>query len=519
MKRWATVALAAAALLATPMATAAGIHVRLEASAPQVDATDGVVTGLLVALLQEDAGGDATNPAGFSLHAQKLRAETDSADISVHGTGTPKKVNPTTTVEEFDDATVQGTVNRQGHRWNLVPSGPNALAITVVCNVANAAGTADIVRVPLVNLQRGELRLDTRTALSWTDCHEIEASGDLQLAMWEWDGILRTSQGDRPVQTGIQASPLLPGAAGTTIVGRDVEVYLKARNATLRVPILGTTFTLLTASDASLAASSVTMTATGMLDAAGTARPLRESPLQLQSPPSATLASTSPNRPVAISVQGMAESIQIGQETLTTTTSPLATAGAWAWIGLSLLGFTTMFTYARPTLAFHMRRWRGQSIGATPATSFRERRGASYWAWGNAALRSMKWKRAERFCKRSLKLFPKSLDARLLQAMLARAQDNPHETRRRLNDLYDYLPAGKEKAGVACLLAEACVELDLPDEAVMWLQRAAREHLPTFNRELDNPAFADLDGGAWLFSMRTVNQTVAARIKGDPAFN
>ncbi len=383
MKRWAiTAALATAALVAAPVLAGQTIQLKAEVMAPALHADGGQATGPLLALFQEYlTDGTPTAPASFSMSATRLRIETDSADVSVHATGTPKELNPTSTPADYGKATVSGTNNRAGYRWNLVALANGAApTIDAACNDATPAPSDAVERVPLVNGQRGNLERNTSTGIKWDNCTAVVVRGDFQLSLWEWDAVLRADGKETGIQTGSQPSPILPTGAPSTaaIVGRDVEVYLIATNATLTIPALGASQLLLTATGTRLVATALTIPhANGALELADQTIDLSGHALEVTAPPMATIGGSGARLPMNLHMDGPAGAVSVNGQQLATSSSGSSPIQSWIlWpVGFVVLGgvlASPVVYLGRRRFIIHRRHGGSDPVAAAKSGEYRE---------------------------------------------------------------------------------------------------------------------------------------------------
>ncbi len=383
MKRWAiTSAIAMVVLLAPPAMAGQAMQVKVDVVVPAVHADAGRTSGPLLVLFQEDSTGTAarTGPA-FELDARHLRMEADSADVSIHATGSSKNLNPTTTPSEFDAATVAGTANRAGYRWNLAaPANGAAPTIEAVCGDAEPSPTETITRVPLVNSLREHLERETSAGIKWDNCTALVVRGDFQLSLWEWDAVLRADGKETDIVTGSQPSPFVPTGVPSTaaIVGRDVEVYLIATNATLTIPALGESQLLLTGTGTRLAATALAIPhATGSLQLADQTIDLNGHSLQVTAPPMATIAGSGARLPMNVHMDGSAEAVSVNGRQLATASSGSSSIQSWIlWpVGFLVLGGVLagpVVYFGRRRFIIHRRHGGSDPVAAAKSGEYRE---------------------------------------------------------------------------------------------------------------------------------------------------
>ncbi|MES2154189.1 MAG: hypothetical protein V4510_03550 [bacterium] len=511
--RWATSAIVLLLCFAAVAQAAEGLTIQAHLSASSLQTSKGTVRSSLTVAFEEDATDTpGLAPSAFALRATHIRAETDSADISLHPTSTPKRINPTTTPADYDQATVRGTANRAGHRWNLASlTGEVPPTVEANCGQTEATKAAKVVRVPLVTPQRGNLERDTSRGLAWQDCTALTVRGDFQLSLWEWDATLQSGGQSTDLKTGSQPSPLLPD---NPVAGRDVEVYLFVKNGTLTLPSAKPAL-VITQGLAELIASTVSLVASGPVTVGDHVQTLQSQRLDVQAPPPLLVAGQDVMQPFHVDMDGPAGEISLAGQVVTGPTAGTVPS-VWFWTLAATL-LTGAVVAGRPNIRYSWLRWAGKPTGFSLPATFRQRRGAAYWHMANQARLRGRFAKAAKLVHRCLKAFPASLDGRVLEGSIARQRGHHAAALAIFTEAYPLVPEGRERAGVARLCAEEAKECGKDQEAVVWLERLSRDHFPTFQEALEDPRWESLEGGALLFSMRATLQRVASRVR-DPAF-
>ncbi|MEA3143044.1 MAG: hypothetical protein QOG31_368 [Thermoplasmata archaeon] len=483
--------LAIAALLGAPAAGAATTQGAMTATGVAAHA-GAVLDGPLVALWQQDAAPGATADPAFTLRADLLRVETDSAEVALPNPLNPVSLNPRTAPPALHrDATVRGTALAGGYRWTLLatdPSDPPRIAATSGCAQGHPAAQDAIVRQPLVNFQRGDAPRDLSRAVAWgcLDGARVAVTGNFTLSLWAWNATLESRGGRSDLHSGT-------APAGPALRRQD-EVYLFATGGTLTLPALaGQGALLYTGAGTRLSGGTLGLEgATGTLEAAGRATSLHGNAVAVEGDTALAVVGQGAGRPLAARLAGQARSVSVdGRDLALTATFPLAPMLPLA-VALGGLGLLATAGEVRRGRLARGASWGGQSRLLSPPATWRERRAMGHWALARDAAFAGRLRRAQGHVQRALRWFPRSLDARLLDAaLLVRRGDHPTALHA-LERLYADLGDGPERFEAAAMGGSSAMLAGRHAEAVAWLRRAAAVDPLAFTQEVRNPLYEGL---------------------------
>ncbi|MES2153917.1 MAG: tetratricopeptide repeat protein [bacterium] len=350
-------------LVAVP-AAATSAPISAQTTAQSAEGSTGThLQAPLAAMLQEPTG-DAQPIPGFSLTAQHMRIEVDSADVSIHATGNPKDVNPTTQSSEYTDATLQGTTTRNNFRWNVFAmDGAPVPIVEATCRSARASDAATLERVPYVNAARQATTRKIDLSVAWSECNGVaQITGSFGLSLWQWNATLTANGRTQDIRTGPQQSPLVPAGAPdiSQVFGRDAEAYVYVTGGKLTVPLGALPPILLTTGDAALSTTGLTLeAAVGNLEVGDASTPLSGNHVTISGDVGAHLAGRGTSLPMAATLSGDGEAVVDGHPV-----SPSgASASPMAWllwpvaalIGSAVLGGPTIY-FGRRRFVIHRRR-------------------------------------------------------------------------------------------------------------------------------------------------------------------
>ncbi|MES2155268.1 MAG: hypothetical protein V4510_09060 [bacterium] len=349
--------------------------------------------------------------------AERLHMEVDSADVSVHATGNPKDVNPTTQPQDYADATLQGTATRNSFRWNVFPvDGAPPPSVKATCQSTSASDASTLQRVPYVNAARPPMTRSIGAALAWSGCiGVVEIAGSFVLSLWKWNATLTANGQTQDVQTGPQQSPLLPAAVPdmSQIFGRDVEVYLYVTNGRLMVPLGMVPPTLLTDGDANLGTTGLALeSAVGSLDVGGASTALTGNHLVVSGNLAARLAGRGTSLPITAALSGDGEAVVDGHAIVPSRSS----ASPVAWLLWPVAGLALVAVLAWPTVRFTQRRIiiHRRQPGHDPVAAAK---GGEYREWAYELVNQRRFAEALRQVDRARDLDPTDAEATFVRGL------------------------------------------------------------------------------------------------------
>lgn len=518
--------LAALAVLALVLpAAAAGVGVRGELTATRLQTGgSGSAVGPVVAFLQEaglDSGG--ADPV-FWLDASEIRLETDSANLTVHGFVATQKEDRSTTQTTFSDATVTGTENRDGYRWDLFstdPDRPATVEAASTCFEAGPARTDSIERLSLIYNEQHDTIRDTSEAVALDICTpdaSLRITGDFVLSLWQWDARLTAANETHSIETGPRRSPYVPTDSPdlSAVVSRDVEAYLYVTNGTLTVPRLAGPYQLLTGPGSELAASRMDLRgATGRIEVGGVDVALQQSAVRVDGHSRITLAGRGPDRPFQAVLAGDAGRISVDGSVVAMPASDGArwivpASGAAMLAVLAYIGLH----HVRP-LRHYRQAGGGAALAPAPRTA-RQRRGAGYAALARRATVTRRYRTAFLYSWLARRLFPDSIDAALIRIVCLYNVRRYGRCIAEVTSTYSRVEDGAEKAELACVGARAFLETGARGEALEWLRKAYDED-PSMIRMATSGDFQDLSEEDWREVVWGA-RSASARRSSDPAF-
>jgi hypothetical protein len=518
------VVLASTLVFLVPTASAtANLHGQFTASSAQAEGSNSV-QGPLVALFQDNNGGadTKTNPA-FILAANSLRVETYYFDPTLYAGGFSIWAKPETSSETYQDAQVQGLQNRPGYYWDVFSLGLGGAGIGIdsTCSDLAPSSQAQVERVSQVDYPAApdkKLTASTANALSWTQCSgasSIKVTGNFVLMLWEWDATLHADGQDHPLPSGQSHSAYDPADTPetTNVVSYDRQRYLYVENGTLTASMDGSNYAAYLGPDAQLHTDSGLLFkgATGRLTEGTQITDLASSTVLVQGRMDLQARGTDTSQPFQGSLAGTAQEINVDGKAFAAVTaaSPFGSSG-WAY-AVGALAFVlvaaTIAWESRPWLAYRRFVREEPAGGFMPPQTWRQRRGAGYWALAREAFLKGRHQRSIHHSQRSERLFPGSLDAQVVRAFAFSKMERTQEALELHEQIQDSLPAGPERARVACHIARLCTRLAEKDramkqKALLWLRRAAAENPQAFGDEILDPSFDPLLSEPWFQAAR-----------------
>lgn len=489
------------AALAVPAASGVPIQAELEAGSVQAIGATATDAALAV-LLQENTGPeDPPGRPGFTLHAERLRIETDHTDLYIRSELATHNDRPQTIERNYSDAVVAGVEHRDQYRFILTPLDGGALASAEESRCADLAPSpaSEVMREDHVKVSRPNTVVDTHDALVWTACGDgrFTVQGDFLLRLWNWDAHLTTPGGEnRTLQSGEQ--PATQDPTGTTpTVGSADEQYLHAYNATLTVPVLTGPYRLYLRDAETTAQGGFRFhNATGRLPLPG-GLDLDRDDVFLQGTLEAQVTGLDVDRPLRTRLTGDAQGAVINGDAIA---FAAPNGGVWSWpwtaasILLVLMAGAVVAWYGSTEIRFRHLAGRG---AASWACRGRRRRGVVYadraqraakkghsrrtWLWASLALRRQK----NRAALLDLRAEAKALLGRHSGALRDHAS------------LHGILEDNRGRARNACLAARNAAQLDDTQATKVWMERAFELNDTVFLVESIDIAYDDLRSHGW----------------------
>ena len=303
-----------------------------------------------MAWLVEPSDGAALAPPGFSLQAERLRLETDHADLAFPQEKT--SVHPSTTPPEyFSAARLTGIAARTGQRLLLFPlaaSHAPRLDSLVGCGSLQGSDMASPDRIPRVQAGsvRSNLTWDVSSTSRLQKCSReiVSIQGDFRLSLYEWDAVLSTNGQTRQVYSGHQsATPSgLPDVSG--VVASVDEVYLYAWNATLTMATpRAVDHLFLAQAQVATQGTVVVGGASGHVSLSGHTIDLNGESLTLRGTTILSATGSGVNQPIQVHAAGNLESASLGGLALSLTTTPASSMWmGWVGGGLAVVGLVAV---------------------------------------------------------------------------------------------------------------------------------------------------------------------------------
>lgn len=511
MKR--TLALAIVLLAAHPASARVEASGTLQVSG--LHAEDARLAGPLVAFLQEGGGAGE-----FTLHARELRVETDQAEPVLHLARVQDvRANESTRTQTFLDATVQGVRFLPQYRWDVFSTDPaHPARVQAEAECAQAVRAPErIERVPRVAaFGRPATVREAAGNLSWRCLAggSLTVTGDFVLSLWSTDALLTAGDESRELRSGPQEMRPAP-VAFAGYASRDVELYLFAADATLVVPALRDDETTLYTGAAQVAAGRMQLQgARGALALDGEPQAIAPSTVLLDDA-RAGLARPDAGSMLAV-IDGPVSGLSIDGVAVSAT-GPPPRSDLW-WLAAATAGLAALALLARQSwLTGQYRRFATQHAGGSLTTprTWRERRGAGFWALAFRELRTGSPERAARHAERSRRLFPRSVDALLLRGALFQREGRLAPALACFEQASARVELAGDRAALSCHVASLLVAMHKDealrdpglaghrlDQAVAWLRRAADADVETFEAAVRGAAFDALAQDPWVDGAR-----------------
>lgn len=438
--------------------------------------------GPLTVLLQENALPEH-GPADprFRLEADRLRVEADHTDLNLNLLVTEYFHDVKTSVEDHADAVVEGTVNRDGHRfsvWPVTASPPTVHASEPGCATLSPSTQAEVNRTALVRAStRPASVAHVGSSTLWSGCDEgsVTVTGDFLLRLWEWDAELTADGETRTLPSGEHGVDGQPrDDEGTDrFAGEATEQYLYAHNATLTIPRLAGHY------EVYLGDAEVTATALRLRQATGTIKGTDTHRAQSQDvylQGDLVVHARNTGGMLATTFQGGLDQAHLDGVAATLTPGGGGPPeGTWPLLAtLAVLTVVGLAWREAPLAAYHLNRVLGGDQGSLAPASRRERRGVGYWVLSRIGNHLGWHRRSRRHAVQAHKRFPLLPEAKLMVAV-AESHLGRHEAALvDFADAYTRLQSPTARAMAACAAAEASCRLGDPDLAREWLRDATR---------------------------------------------
>ena len=506
-------ALILALLLAPPIGIAEPAAITGTFSAFALEAfTNSTARGNLVASLLED-GVDSTEggPVTFSLTGSATRIEVDSADIAIHAGALAHRNQPQTDAVDYQSVVMDALTFKPGYRWNAFSSSPLKPAHVELqsqgCLKATPQAASSIERIAVVNHgDRPPTIRDTSRATSVTCLagSTLSITGDFALSLWAVDVAIYADDENWVLQTGRQRTQALPGAMPDLSgqISQDVEAYVFVSNGTLTIPVVRANHLVLlesvhieTAGGILHGATGVAMTPTGeVVIEHDTVWLGDDSSLEIQKASGET----------SFWVHAQTSELRFDGRLLTVSVHQASQGAVWGPVVLAVVGVILVAagTQLRPWWTYSRYRAAMPTGVISRPRTWRELRGSAAWVLGCRSVKAGRIERADILSQRSLRLFPNSVDAKILRANVQRSLGNLDESLQVFEQLYGKLEKSDARAEVACRIAAILVKLDLHDEAVEWLKDAAMDDIARFEAEIGNSCFDPLKDDPWFDGAR-----------------
>ena len=468
---------------------------------------------------QDDSQPDYT----FQLDAASLLVVAVEAEAYVRGS-TWVASPPAESTANHNHAVLFGMAARPTHRMSVLPlPGEAPPTVAAACAQLAVPQQPAVEAEPYVDPNAKTYRQETSTAIQSQPCSNeaLRIHGTFLVTLWEHDAtITNVTMASTILRSGVEPANVPDPAASTLYpaAGRARQLYLYATDADLTIPNPAMrTHRLFLHQVHATGDSLVLHKANGQVRLGDNDEAVNVAQLDLRGDLDAAISRQ--GQRLAVSVLGVNGASADGAVMFVATTPPpFGGFNRWLFtlpVGLLAVGLIALLLRHRALVSAYHRyaELRGGSV-LTPPETMREARGAGLWALSYRAMKRGRAMRAYTLNARSRRVFPRSLDAAWLRGALLERDGEQAQAIAEYAKLYPLLGHARDRASLACHIAEAAVTLHETeqrntmatgkrlDEAISWLQKAAEQHLATFELCARRSCFDVLLNNPWFEGAR-----------------